>query len=50
MIVPTRELRDAAHLPLLTDALLEAGLGESQVAKVLRLNALRVLESCPVPG
>lgn len=42
-VIPTPELRDAAHLPLLTDALLESGLTEAQVAKVLRLNVLRVL-------
>jgi membrane dipeptidase len=43
MIVPTRELSDAAQLPLLTDALLRAGLGRATVAKILRANALRVL-------
>jgi membrane dipeptidase len=44
MIVPTPELCDAAHLPLLTDAMLRAGLSESVIAKVLRRNALRVLD------
>ncbi len=48
MIVPTPDLRDAAHLPLLTDALLRAGLSETAIAKVLRKNALRVLRDCPV--
>lgn len=46
-IVPTRELCDAAHLPLLTDALLAAGLDERIIAKILRENALRVLDSIP---
>jgi membrane dipeptidase len=48
MIVPTPDLRDAAHLPLLTDALLRAGLSEIAIGKVLRRNALRVLRDCPV--
>ncbi|HKQ67743.1 MAG TPA: dipeptidase [Polyangiaceae bacterium] len=43
MIVPTPDLRDAAHLPLLTDALLTAGISETAVTKILRKNALRVL-------
>jgi membrane dipeptidase len=47
MIVPTPALCDAAHLPLLTDALLRAGLGEKTIAKVLRHNTLRVLRECP---
>ncbi len=47
LIVPTPDLRDAARLPLLTDALLRAGFGESTIAKVLRLNMLRVLRDCP---
>jgi membrane dipeptidase len=47
MIVPTPDLRDAAHLPHLTDALLRAGFGEGVIAKVLRNNALRVLGACP---
>jgi len=45
MIVPTPELRDAAHLPLLTDALLRAGFGDATIGKILRGNALRVLAS-----
>jgi membrane dipeptidase len=45
MIVPTRDLSDAAHLPVLTDALLRAGIGETTIAKILRRNALRVLQS-----
>jgi membrane dipeptidase len=43
MIVPTRDLRDASRLPMLTDALLRAGMGDATVAKILRHNALRVL-------
>jgi membrane dipeptidase len=46
-IVPTSELRDAAHLPLLTDALLQAGWSDRAIAKVLRENALRVLADNP---
>ncbi|MGH7268836.1 MAG: dipeptidase [Polyangiaceae bacterium] len=45
MIVPTRELSDPRGLPLLTDALLRAGLSESVVAKILRKNAMRMLGS-----
>jgi membrane dipeptidase len=47
MIVPTPDLRDASHLPLLTDALLRSGLTEGTVAKILRRNAMRVLRDCP---
>jgi membrane dipeptidase len=43
MIVPTTELCDAAHLPLLTDALLQAGLKAEVVGKILHGNAMRVL-------
>ena len=42
-IVPTRDLCDAAHLPLLTDALLAAGYREDLIGKVLHKNAMRVL-------
>jgi membrane dipeptidase len=42
-IVPTRELKDPRGLPLLTDALLGAGLTERTIAKILRGNAMRVL-------
>jgi membrane dipeptidase len=42
-IVPTQELRDPCGLPLLTDALLEAGVSERVVGKILRENVLRVL-------
>jgi membrane dipeptidase len=42
-IVPTTELCDAAHLPLLTDALLEAGMAEEAIGKILHGNAMRVL-------
>jgi membrane dipeptidase len=44
-IVPTRELADPRGLPLLTDALLAAGLSKRTLAKVLRENALRVFDS-----
>ncbi len=46
-IVPTRQLCDAAHLPLLTDALLEAGFGEETIGKILRGNVMRVLAEVP---
>ncbi|WP_437874982.1 dipeptidase [Sorangium sp. So ce513] len=49
-IIPTRDLRDAAHLPLLTDALLAAGLSERVIAKVLRENVMRVLRDNPLPA
>jgi membrane dipeptidase len=42
-IVPTRELCDPRGLPLLTDALLRAGISERTIGKILRGNALRVL-------
>jgi membrane dipeptidase len=44
-IVPTRGLADPRGLPLLTDALLAAGVTERVVQKILRGNAMRVLES-----
>ena len=43
MIVTDTRVRDAAHLPLLTDALLAAGIAETTIGKILRGNALRVL-------
>ena len=43
-IVPTRELQDPLGLPLLTDALLEAGVSERVIGKILRENVLRVLD------
>jgi membrane dipeptidase len=43
MIIPTRGLADPRGLPSLTDALLDAGVSERVVAKLLRRNALRVL-------
>jgi membrane dipeptidase len=49
-IVPTPELCDAAHLPLLTDALLSAGWQEGAIAKLLRGNAMRVLRENPLPA
>lgn len=48
-IVPTKDLCDAARLPLLTDALLADGFSEETIAKVLRGNALRVLDENPLP-
>lgn len=46
-IVPTRDLCDAARLPLLTGALLEAGLSEAVIGKILRGNVMRVLAAVP---
>jgi membrane dipeptidase len=43
MIVPTSELRDPRGLPLLTDALLRAGIAERTIGKILRGNVMRVL-------
>lgn len=45
LIIPTPELSDPRGLPLLTDALLQAGLREPTIAKILRLNAMRVLDA-----
>lgn len=42
-IVPTRDLCDAAHLPMLTDALLAAGFREALIGKILCGNVTRVL-------
>jgi membrane dipeptidase len=42
-IVPTRELGDPRGLPLLTDALLQAGVPDRTIGKILRGNVLRVL-------
>jgi len=44
-IVPTRALADPRGLPLLTDALLAAGVSERIVRKILRGNAMRVLNA-----
>lgn len=46
-IVPTNDLCDAAHLPLLTDALLAAKFSVETIAKILRGNAMRVLRDVP---
>jgi len=43
MIIPTRELSDPRGLPLLTDALLGAGISERTIGKILRGNVMRVL-------
>jgi membrane dipeptidase len=42
-IVPTRELCDPRGLPLLTDALLKAGVRARTIGKILRANVMRVL-------
>jgi len=42
-IVPTKALQDPTGLPLLTDALLRAGISERVIGKILRGNAMRVL-------
>ncbi|HEY8038347.1 MAG TPA: dipeptidase [Polyangiaceae bacterium] len=42
-IVPTRELADPRGLPLLTDALLRAGVSARTIGKILRGNVMRVL-------
>lgn len=42
-IVPTAPLRDPLGLPLLTDALLDAGVEERVIGKILRGNVMRVL-------
>jgi membrane dipeptidase len=42
-IVPTPALADPRGLPLLTDALLDAGISERVIGKILRGNVLRVL-------
>ncbi|MGH7438267.1 MAG: membrane dipeptidase, partial [Polyangiaceae bacterium] len=42
-MLPTPDLADPRGLPLLTDALLDAGVPERTVAKILRGNVMRVL-------
>lgn len=50
-IIPTRELADPTGLPLLTAALLEKGISERAIAKILRGNAMRVLtRPTPTPA
>ncbi|WP_394827521.1 dipeptidase [Pendulispora albinea] len=44
-IVPTSPLKDPTGLPLLTEALLAAGVHERVIGKILRRNVLRVLEA-----
>jgi membrane dipeptidase len=44
-VVPSRGVSDPRGLPLLTDALLAAGVKEPTIAKILRGNAMRVLGS-----
>ena len=43
-IVPTGPLRDPRGLPLLTDALLAGGFSRTAIGKILRGNAMRVLD------
>ncbi len=43
-IIPTRGLADPTGLPALTAALLEAGISERVIAKILRDNVVRVLD------
>ena len=43
-IVPTKPLKDPRGLPLLTDALLEAGFSSRAIGKILRGNVMRVLD------
>jgi membrane dipeptidase len=42
-MVPTPGLRDPRGLPLLTEALLDAGIPPRTIGKILRENAMRVL-------
>jgi membrane dipeptidase len=42
-IIPTRDLADPRGLPLLTDALLAAGIPSRTIGKILRGNVMRVL-------
>jgi membrane dipeptidase len=42
-IIPTSPLKDPRGLPLLTDAMLEAGFSKRAIGKILRENAMRVL-------
>jgi membrane dipeptidase len=42
-IVPTKPLKDPRGLPLLTDALLAAGVSRRTIGKILRDNVMRVL-------
>jgi membrane dipeptidase len=42
-IVPTQALKDPRGLPLLTDALLAAGMSRAAIGKILRGNVMRVL-------
>lgn len=44
-IIPTRGLADPRGLPLLTEALLRAGVEERVIGKILRGNVLRVLDA-----
>lgn len=46
-IVPTKDLCDAARLPLLTDALLASGMKPETIGKILRGNVMRVLAAVP---
>lgn len=48
-IVPTQDLSEASKLPLLTDALLQAGFRVDVIGKILRDNAMRVIRDNPRP-
>lgn len=41
--MPTAPLKDPRGLPLLTDALLDAGVSPRTIGKILRDNVMRVL-------
>lgn len=45
LIIPTTPLQDPRGLPRLTQALIDAGLGERVISKILRINIMRVLGS-----
>ncbi len=42
-IIPTAELKDPTGLPLLVDALVQSGMSEKTIGKILRGNIMRVL-------
>jgi membrane dipeptidase len=48
-IVPTKGLDNPGGLPLLTDALLAAGVPDRVIGKILRENVLRVLDALAPP-
>ncbi|MCD6498364.1 MAG: membrane dipeptidase [Deltaproteobacteria bacterium] len=50
LIVPPRDLPDAAHLPRITEALVQRGLTDRVITKIMGGNVLRVLRSVPTKG